>query len=139
MIFTLGAFLTDRYHYHGDKKLYQYSTTTVGVIFLGIVFFKLIQYKVIDSSRTLLQVSHIPGATNVMRFEFKKNNRFLVKEYNIFGESVYYGRYEKQQNNIFIWESNYNGYAKKLPVKGVIIADTVYWNKFDTMLVDKRD
>lgn len=81
---------------------------------------------------------NLPGATNVLQFEFKSNNRFRLNEYDTLGETHFYGRYEKQQNNIFILESNYNGYAKKLPVSRVIIADTVYWNKFDTMLVDRN-
>lgn len=138
MIFTLGAFLTDRYHYNYDKKLYQYSSSFIGFIFCGFVLVKLIHYKYIDYSKTVLKVSNLPGATNVLHFEFKNNNRFSVTEYDMLGSTVFYGRYEKKQNNIFILESNYNGYAKKLPVMGVIKADTVYWNKFDTMLVYKR-
>lgn len=137
MIFTLGAFLIDRYHYKYDRKLYQYATSSVGLLFCGFVLFKLIQFKFIDSSTTVLQVSNLPGATNVLKFEFKNNNRFRLEEFDMLGHTVFYGRYEKQQNNLFIWENNYNGHAKKLPVKGVINADTVYWNKFDTMLVRK--
>jgi hypothetical protein len=138
LIFTLGAFMIDRYHYNGDKKLYQYSTSATGFIFFGFVLFKLIQFKVIDHSKTVLLVTNLPDATNVLHFDFKNNNRFTVTDFSILSCTVYYGRYEKKQNNIFILESNYNGYAKKLPVMGVIKADTVYWNKFDTMLVYRR-
>ena len=139
ILVTYGAFRIDRYYYGPEKKLYQFTTTLTGLIFCGIVFFKLIQYQIIDQSKTLLQVGNLPGATNVLHFEFKKNNRFRLAEYNILGETVFYGRYEKHQDTIFIGENNYNGPANKLPAKGVIKADIVYWNKFDTMLVDKRD
>ena len=138
ILFTYGAFRIDRYYYEPEKKLYQFITTIIGVIFCGIVFFKLIQYQVIDHSKTILQVSNLPGARNVLQFEFKSNNRFRLTEYDMLGETQFYGHYEKQQNKLFIWESNYNGYAKKLPLKGVIIADTVYWHKFDTMVVDRK-
>jgi hypothetical protein len=138
IIFTLGAFLTDRYHYHGDKKLYQYSTSAIGFIFCGFVFFKLIQFKAIDYSKTVLLVTNLPGATNVLHFDFKNNNRFSVTDFSILSSTVFYGWYEKQHDTIFIGNNNYSGYANKLPVAGVIKGDTVYWNKFDTMIVYRR-
>lgn len=138
MIFTLGAFLTDRYHYNYDKKLYQYSSSFIGFIFCGFVLVKLIQFKYIDYSKTVLKVSNLPGATNVLHFEFKNNNRFSVTEYDLLGSTAFYGRYEKQHDTLYIGTNNYNGSAQKLPVTGVIKADTVYWNKFDTMVVDRR-
>jgi hypothetical protein len=135
LIFTLGAFLTDRYHYNFDKKLYQYLTTGIAFIFCGFVLFRHTQYTLIHYSKTVMRVSNLPGASNVLKFEFKNNNRFRLVEYNILGETVFYGRYERQQDTLFIGKNNYSGDAKELPVKGVINADTVYWNKFDTMLV----
>jgi hypothetical protein len=107
MIFTLGAFLTDRYHYNYDKKLYQYTTTGIGFIFCGFVLFKLVQYKSTDYSKTVLQVSNLPGASNVLTFEFKNNNRFLLTEYNILGHTVFYGHYEKRHDTIYIGKNNY--------------------------------
>jgi hypothetical protein len=138
LIFTMGAFLTDRYHYNYDKKLYQYLTTGIAFLFCAFVLFRHIEYTFIHYSKTVLQVSNLPGASNVLKFEFKKNNRFRLVETNLLGETVFYGSYEKQQDTLFIGDNNYNGPANNLPAKGVIIADTVYWNKFDTMLVERR-
>lgn len=135
LIFTFGAFLTDRYHYSYDKKLYQYITTGIGFIFCGFVLFRHIQFTVIYFSKTVLQVTNLPGANNVLKFEFKKNNQFRLEEINLLGETVFYGRYEKKNDTIFIGVNNYNGPINKLPLKGVIIGDTVYWHKFDTMFV----
>lgn len=138
MLFTFGTFRIDRYYYLYDRKLYQCIPGAIGFLFCGFVLFKLVQFKCIDYSTTVLQVSNLPGASNVLKFEFKNNNRFRLEESDMLGHTVFYGRYEKQQNMLFLWENNYNGYAKKLPVKGVIRADTIYWNKFDTMLVDRN-
>ena len=113
-------------------------TSFIGLILCGIVTFKIIQQKSIDNSETVLQVSNLPGATDVLTFEFKTNKKFKLTEYDRFGQTVYYGKYDKLNDTIFIGENNYNSYVKKLPKTGTIKADTVYWSKFDTMLIDKK-
>jgi hypothetical protein len=138
LIFTLGAFLTDRHHYNYGKKPYQYLTTGIAFLFCAFVFFRHIQFTYIHYSKTVSQVSNLPGATNVLKFEFKNNNLFRLEEINLLGETVFYGSYEKKQDTLFIGTNNYNGPANKLPVAGVVKGDTVYWHKFDTMLVDRR-
>jgi len=61
-----------------------------------------------------------------------------LSDYNLFGHTIYYGKYQRQGDTLKIIESNYNGDVKEFPKTGIIKADTVYWNKFDTMLVDKE-
>jgi len=138
VIFTIAAFLLDTSYYKLDKKIYQYVTSLMGLTFCSIVIFKIIHHNSIDNSKTILQVSNMPKATNVLTLEFKNNNRFRVTEYDILGQTVYYGKYIKQGDTLKILGSNYNGSAKGLPKTGLIKADTVFWNKFDTMLLDKE-
>ena len=138
IIFTIAALLLDTTYYKLDNKVYQYGVSFIGLVFCTIVIFKIIQHNSVDNSKTILQVSNLPGATNVLTFEFKNNNRFRLTEYDKLGQTVYYGKYDKQNDTLNILEDNYNGYAKELPKTGVIKSDTVFWTKFDTMLVDKK-
>jgi len=96
------------------------------------------QLNSIDKSKTVLQISNLPGATNVLTFEFKTNNKFRLTEYNRLGQTVYHGKYDKRNDTLYILESNYNSLVKKLPITGVIKLDTVFWVKLDTMIVDKK-
>lgn len=138
IIFTFAALLFDTTYYKFDKRLYQYVTSFIGLTLCGIVTFKIIQRNSVDNSETVLQVSNLPGATNVLTFEFKTNKKFRLTEYDKLGQTVYYGKYDKLNDTIFIRDNNYNGYVKELPKTATIRADTVYWTRFDTMLIDKK-
>lgn len=138
IIFTIAAFLLDSTYYKLDNKIYQYSVSFIGFVFGVIVVFKILQHNSIDNSKTVLQVSNLPGATNVLTFEFKNNNKFRLTEYYMMGQTVYYGKYAKRNDTLNILETNYNDYTKKLSKKGIIKVDTVFWVKSDTMLVDKE-
>ena len=138
IIFTVAALLLDTTYYKLHKKFYQFVTSFIGLTLCGIVTFKIIQRNSVDNSETVLQVSNLPGATNVLTFEFKTNNKFRLTEYDRLGQTVYYGKYDKLNDTLFINDNNYNGYVKELPKTGTIKADTVYWTKFDTMLIDRK-
>jgi hypothetical protein len=138
IIFTIATFLLDTTYYKLNKIIYQYAVSFIGLAFIAIVIFIIIQHNSVDNSKTVLQVSNLPGATNVLTFEFKNNNRFRVIEFDRSRQTVYYGKYDKQNDTLNILETNYTGYVKELPKTGVITADTVFWNKFDKMLVDKK-
>jgi len=138
IIFTVATCLLDTTYYKLDKRLYQYLTSFIGVTLCGIVTFKTIQQNSVDNSETVLQVSNLPGATNVLTFEFKTNKKFKLTEYDRLGQTVYYGKYDKLNDILFIGDNNYTGYVKQLPTTGTIKADTVYWTNFDKMLIDKK-
>ncbi|MFT3904010.1 MAG: hypothetical protein QM727_12610 [Niabella sp.] len=138
IIFTFAALLLDTTYYKLDKRIYQYVTSLIGLTLCGIIIFKIIQRNSIDSSETVLQVTNLPGATNVLTFELKANKQFRLTEYNRLGQTVYYGKYDKLNDTLFIRDNNYNGYVRELPKTGIIKDDTVYWTKFDTMLIDRK-
>jgi hypothetical protein len=138
IIFTIAALLLDTTYYKLDKRLYHYLTSFFGLTLCAIVIFKIVQNNSVDNSETVLQVSNLPGATNVLIFEFKNNNKFRLTEYDRLRQTVYYGRYNKQNDTLFLRDNNYNGYVKQLPKTGTIKADTVLWTNFDTMLIDKK-
>jgi hypothetical protein len=137
IIATIIALVLDTKYFELDRKIYQYSLGFVGVVLCAIVIFKFIQNSSIDKSRTVLQVSNLPGATNVLNVEFKINGKFRLTEYERLGQTIYYGKYSRQQDTIKILSSNYNGHVQ-LPQTGIIQSDTVYWSNFDVMLVDKK-
>ena len=138
LIFTIAAFLLDTSYYKIDKRQNQYVTSILGVILCSIVIIKIIHRNFVDKSETILQVSSLPGATNALNFEFKTKRYFRLTDHNRHGETVYYGKYEKLCDTLFISDNNYNGYIKELPKIGTIIADTVYWTKFGKMIINPK-
>ena len=138
LLFTIAIFLVDTTFYKLDHKIIQYTFSFIGLTFCAFVIYKIIQRNSIDNSKTILSISNKAAATNVMAFEFKDNEHFRLTEYGRVGQTVYYGKYCKQQDTLKILETNYDGYAKELPKTGIIKSDTVYWNRFDTMLIDKE-
>jgi hypothetical protein len=137
IIATIVAILLDTNYFKSTHNIYQYTLSFVGVVLCAIVIFKFMQNSSIDNSKTVLQVSNLPGATNVLNFEFKNNGKFRLTEYERLGQTIYYGKYSRRQDTISILSSNYNGHVQ-LPQTGIIKSDTVYWRNFDVMLVDKK-
>ena len=80
----------------------------------------------------------MPKARNVWTFDFKKTGRFKLTDYNLFGQTLYYGWYTTDGNNITIKKSNYDGEENNFPKEGIIKGDTVFWRGADTMLVKKQ-
>ena len=138
IIATIIALILDTKRFGNSRKAYHYIISLVGVAFCAIVVFRLIHNNSIDNSKTLLQVSNLPSATNVLNFEFKDNGNFRLTEYDLLGHKIFYGKYSRSKDTLNILSSNYNGYAESLPQIGFIQNGIVYWNDFDTMLVDKK-
>lgn len=138
VMFTALALLLDTSCYMLDKGLYQYGISLIGLTLCGVVIIKIIQNKSVDNAATVMEVTNLPGAANVFTFQFKANNDFRLLEFNRLGQTVYYGKYDKLNDTLFIGDNNYNGYVKNFPKTGIIKADTVYWSNFDTMLIDKK-
>jgi hypothetical protein len=138
IILTIFILLFDHSAFKVDTKIYQYSFSIIALTICFIVFFKIIYRNSIDSSKTVLKVVNKAGANNVWQFDFKDSKHFVLIDYNLFGHTIYYGKYQKKGNTLKIIESNYSGDVKEFPKTGTIKVDTVYWNKFDTMLVDKE-
>jgi hypothetical protein len=137
LIGTIAAILIDRSYYRVVKRSTQFIISFIGVLFVVIVAFKMISRKIIDRSTTILSVTNMAGANRVLTFDFKENNNLILTEYNLFGKVIYYGKYNKAGDSLSILGYNYDGGIEKLPKNGVIKNDTVYWNNFDTMVIDK--
>ena len=136
IIVTIVALVLDTKYFEHDRKVYQYSLSLIGVTFIAIVISKFIENSSIDDSKTVLQVSNLPGGANVLRFEFKDNGKFRLTEYGRLGQTFYFGKFAKQKDTINILSSNYNG--MRLPQTGLIQSDTVFWSDFDVMLIDNN-
>ena len=138
IILTIVIFLSDCSAFKVDRKIYQFSFSLIALTICFIAFFKIIYRNSIDSSNTVLKLVNKAGANNVWQFDFKDRKHFVLTDYNLFGQTIYYGNYQKQGDTLRILQSNYDGSVKPFPTTGIIKADTVFWNKFDTMLVDRE-
>jgi hypothetical protein len=139
ILFTFAALLLDFSFYKIDKIRLHFATSFFGLFLCCIILFKINQRKSIDNLKTLLQVSNKPGSDNVLTFEFKEKGIFILTEIEMLGQTVFYGKYNKKNDTLLLTENNYDGKIKNIPTVGIIKADTVYWNKFDTMLVMKNN
>ena len=137
IILTIVILLLDRSAFTVDRKIYQFSFSLIALTICFIVFIKIIYRNSIDSSKTVLKVLNKAGANNVWQFDFKDSKHFVLTDYNLFGHTIYYGNYQRQDDTLKIIQSNYDDNVSEFPKTGIIRADTVYWDKFDTMLVDK--
>ncbi|GAB2826897.1 hypothetical protein GCM10027043_30640 [Ferruginibacter profundus] len=131
------TFFTEWNNYRKHKKLLEFSVTCIALLFCAVIFYAVAKRAFIENTTTLIKVSNLPGASNRMTFEFRAYHNLKLIEYGGSIMTVYYGKYNRKGDTMTIKESNYSGYAKKLPEFGVIRNDTMFWNTFDTMLVNK--
>jgi hypothetical protein len=137
IILTIIVLAKDIDIFRSHKKLYHFIPSIIGITIITIVAVKMTQRSQINSSATILKVRHIPKAMNVWTFEFKKNEHFKLTDYNLLGQTLYYGSYSISGDTVTIKGSNYDANVNNFPNKGVIRNDTMFWIKFDTMLVEK--
>ena len=138
IILTIVIVLLDRSAFKSDRKVYQYTFSIIALTICFVVFFRIIYRNSIDNSTTILKVTNKAGANNVWRFDFKDSKHFVLTDNNLLGQTIYYGMYQKQGDTLKIIQSNYEGNVKQFPITGIVKADTVFWNNFDTMLVEKE-
>ncbi|MGG9960441.1 hypothetical protein [Ferruginibacter sp. SUN106] len=132
------TFFVEWNNYRKNKKLLEFSVTCIALLFCSVIFYAIAKRSFIENTTVFTKVSNLPAAKNRMTFEFREYHNLKLIEYSGSILTVYYGKYKRNGDTISIKESNYDGYVKKLPAFGVIRNDTMFWNKFDTMLVDKR-
>lgn len=131
---SLTSIRNDLKSYVDQNKIRHFSVTILSAIICCIVVFKILQRTSIVNSKTLLEITNMPGAKNVLTFDFKEDGKFVFLEYDLLGHTTSYGTYKKQRNQVMIISTNYNG-ELKLPKTGLLVGDTMLWNNFDTMLV----
>jgi hypothetical protein len=135
IILTIINLLIDASWFRKDRRLYQFTYGFIGLAIIAVVFFKIIQQEIIYKSKTILTVTEVAHAHNDWKFEFKKNNYFLLTDYNLFGRTVYQGKYARTNDTIIIRNSNYDGRVENFPKTGIMRNDTMFWVKSDTMLM----
>ena len=134
---TIASFVIEWRNFRVEKRFTQLSVGFIGIVFICIVSGKLLQYHVIKNKETIFLVSNKAGANNVLTYDFKRGGWFVLTEYDLFGHDEYMGQYEKERDTIRIFSSNYRG-SLRLPNTGMIIKDTMFWNDFDTMVLEKK-
>lgn len=130
IIFTIAAFIVDFVNFRERRQWYQLAYSFVGIVMCVFIFSKKMNKYSIARADTLFIVKNKSGARYVMQFEFKENN-FRMTEYDLFGHTVYYGKYKRENDRLTIISSNYKG--TPFPKTGVIRDSLVYWDEFETM------
>jgi hypothetical protein len=138
LLSTLIALLLDSSYYRFQKRPKQFIISFIGILFcIALLLIKLRDIST-DNSKTLYEVTNLPGASHVMTFEFKINNHFRLTEYDRLGHTIFYGKYELVDDSLKIIESNYE-YNEKILLKfGIINRDTIQWKNFDKMIIVKK-
>lgn len=138
VILTLITFFIGLRRFRADKKIKHFAITVLlGLIICLFIIAKVYEHKSIDEEKIIFKAVNLAGAENVLRFEFKKGNRFRLVEYSPLNQTIYYGNYKPEKDAIHIISSNYDGYISNFPTTGHIKSDTLFWSNFDTMLIEK--
>jgi hypothetical protein len=133
----LAAF--DYKAFRTKKTFLQFLPTCFALLFLSVTVYKKIIRNNINNERTVLKVVNQAGAENVLQFDFKKDNNYALTESNLLGRDIYYGKYKKNNDTIYLLTNPYNGEIKTMPKFGIISHDTLFWYMFDTMIIEKQD
>jgi hypothetical protein len=137
LIVATLAFLIEWNNYQKTKKIKEFPVTLIALIFSSLVVLRIAKRDIVEAKTTLIKISSIENVRNKMIFEFKTGNDFKLTVHNGGETDIYHGSYSKVHDTIQIRSSNYDDPEKKLPVFGIIRNDTMLWNKFDTMVVEK--
>ncbi len=138
ILVTIVLLLLDSSAYVEDRNIRHYGFSLVGLVFCCVVSYKIWYRNSVDSAKTLITVVNKSGGLNIWEFKFKTGNQFSLTEFNMFGQTIYYGKYERLGNRLTILKSNYDGRETNFPVSGEIRRDTVFWDKSDTMIIIKN-
>ena len=138
-ILTILLAIIDYKCFRTSKTFLNFLPTFLALLLLSVTVYKKIIRTNIDNEKTFLKVVNQAGAKNVLEFDFKKNNNYVLTEVNLLGRDVYYGTYKKNGETIYLLTNSYDGEIKTMPRFGKISHDTLFWHKFDTMLIKKQD
>ncbi|MBS1744799.1 MAG: hypothetical protein JST21_01375 [Bacteroidetes bacterium] len=138
-ILTILLTIVDYKSFRTTKTFLNFLPTFLAVLFLGVTIYKKIIRNNINNERTVLKVVNQAGAKNVLEFDFKKDNNYVLTEFNLLGRDVYYGKYKRNSDTVYLLTNSYDGKINTMPKFGIISHDTLFWYKFDTMLIEKQD
>lgn len=137
-ILTILLVVIDYKSFRTRKTFLNFLPTFLAVLFLGVTIYKKIEKNAIASERTVLKVVNQAGAKNVLEFDFKEGNNYVLTESNLLGRNVYYGKYKRNSDTIYLLKNLYGGEINAMPKFGIISHDTLFWYMFDTMIIDQR-
>jgi hypothetical protein len=124
---TVAVVFTDAKFFAKTRKWYEFTSSVLGLVFIGIVLKGKVERYAINTSPGILFLQHIPGNYPVFSLELKKNGCFKLHDANMFGETIYYGDYKRSGDSIYL--VRYKSEDKdQLPRTGFIRGDTVSWN-----------
>ena len=137
-ILTMLLAIVDFKSFRTSRTFLNFIPTFLAVLFLSVTIYKKIERNAIASERTVLKVVNQAGAKNVLQFDFKEHDNYVLTESNLLGRDVYYGKYKKNGDTIYLLTNPYDGEIKTMPEFGIISHDTLFWYMFDTMIIDQR-
>ena len=114
-ILTILLAIVDYKSFRKRKTFLNFLPTFLGILFLGVTIYKKIAGSIIDNEKTVLKVVNQAGAQNVLQFDFKKGNNYVLTEFNLLGRDVYYGKYRRNRDTIYLLTNSYNGEIKSMP------------------------
>ena len=126
LLTTCVAFI-DAKRFSENRKWYQFVSSIVGIVFVGIILKGKIERYVTNTSPVVIIMHHIPGNFPVYTLELKKNGHFKLYNTDMFVESIYYGDYDRKGDSLHLVRYSYED-ENKLPRIGFIRGDTVDWN-----------
>ncbi len=133
-IFSLVSELTK---FQETKNWKNFAITPIGLVLFVVISFQLYSIVNINNSKTILEISHIPAANNVLTIELKENDNFIITEHSMLGSTIFYGTYSFKNNQIQLLTGNHKNCVIPFNAIGQLENDTVYWQNFDTMIIEK--
>jgi hypothetical protein len=139
-VVTIAVMVLETNYYRHNRRITQYIVSFSGVVFCSIAIANIMHRNSIDSAKTVLRVSTMPEAGTVLLLELKEEGYMKMTEYELLEKTIYYGRYELNNDTLKIAELSDKGLSlNPIPYTGVIRNDTVHWDKLETMLVDHKE
>jgi len=137
----LGVFIfsliTELTKFQETKNWKNFVITPIGLVFFVIISFQLYSIVNINNSKTILEITHIPEANNVLTIELKENDNFIITEHSMLGPTIFYGTYSFKNNVIQLLTGNHKDCVIPYSAIRKLEKDTVYWQNFDTMIIEK--
>lgn len=136
-LLTTSVLFIDAKGFSENRKWYQFVSSIVGIVFVGIILKGKIERYDTNTSPVIMLMHHIPGNYPVYTLELKKNGCFKLYNTGVFGQSIYYGDYSWTGDSLHLVRYRYED-ENKLPRMGFVCGDTVEWNDSIKLTIAER-
>lgn len=137
IILSIIAMVADVVAYRAYPKPYQFYSSIVGLFLCMLVFFRLATFNNIQHASVLFKATTKAQSDNTLLVKFKENEYLQIEEFHMLGRNIYYGKYNKNKDTVIIIQTNYERFADKLPLYGILHEELLIWKNGDTMLIEK--